>query len=158
MQYGSPSARSVPRAMTAWRVALALSIACFGFVQRGNAEVRISGTADALRMEAREATLEEALRALQASFNFQYGGAGALDGIVNGTYSGSLSRVVARLLAGRDYVMRGSADGFAVEIFGPDGPAKNRAVDAKPSIARTIPEAPKNCIYKDGDRVIPVEC
>src|ERR1700761_6265118 len=127
MSRSAPASKSWPVVNAAFGLALAAAI-CSG--APAAAEVRVSGTADALKMEAQGATLEEALRALQMSFQLQYGGTGALNGVVNGTYSGSVPHVVARLLEGRDYVIHASAGGFAVRILGPAGAPKIRAVDA----------------------------
>ncbi len=141
-----------------WRVCVALCIVCLGFARCASAEVVLSGTAEALRLEAREASLEDVLRALRTSFKFQYEGTAALDNIINGSYSGSLPRVVTHLLDGRNYVMRGTTGDLVVEIFGSGGAPKNRAVEAKPAPAKPMREPDKNCTYKDGDRIIPVEC
>ena len=83
------------------------------------AEVRVSGQADALIVETREASVEEILAALRASFNLHYRISGALNRVITGTYSGSLQRVVARLLEGHNYVMQASAGGGELIIFGP---------------------------------------
>ena len=87
---------------------LAISLAALvqAITQPVRAEVRISGQMDALKVEAREASVEEVLAALRASVNLQYRTSDALNRVMTGTYNGSLQRVVARLLEGRNYVMR----------------------------------------------------
>jgi hypothetical protein len=146
-------------------VLLALWTGCFGFAAPAQAEVRVSGGADAVTIETQEATLEQVLAALRASFRFRYRSTAALDRVINGTYSGSLSRVIARLLEDQSYVIQSSQNELAVVILGPSrpaqvagpvGPAASRAAGAAPPPAPTEPL--KECIYKDGDRVIPVEC
>lgn len=49
---------------------LAVETVCFSLLQPAGAEVRVSGPADALKIEARNATVDEVLCALQASFRF----------------------------------------------------------------------------------------
>ena len=134
-------------------VFLAIGILCFGFAQSVHAEVRVSGAADAVVIETRGATLEEVLRALQGSVKFRYHSTGALDGNVSGTYSGPLRRVIARLLENYNYVVRSSPNELQIEIL---GSSKHAQASAPPQASTS--SAPKDCQYKDGDRVIPVEC
>jgi hypothetical protein len=82
------------------------------------AEIRVSGAPEAVRIEAREASLEEVFRALVAKFELHYHAKVPLDRPVNGVFTGSLSRVMARLLEGYDYVVKRSADGTQVMILG----------------------------------------
>jgi hypothetical protein len=153
---GSISASSCG-ARNAIHIILALWFVCFGFAQSANAEVRISGAADALKIETRQATLDEVLRALRASFKFQYRSAEPPKGVISGTYSGSLRSVVTRLLEGNDYVMHDSKNNLEVAIFGPTiTPASNPASGT--ATAGVQAEPLKECQYKDGDRIIPVEC
>jgi hypothetical protein len=89
------------------------------FAQPVRADVRVTGQADALIVETREASVEEILAALRASFNLQYRTSGALNRVMTGTYTGSLQRVIARLLEGHNYVMQSSAGGSALIVFEP---------------------------------------
>ena len=89
------------------------------FAQPVRAEVRVSGQADAVIVETREASVEEVLAALRASFNLHYRISGALNRVMTGTYTGSLQRVIARLLEGHNYVMQASAGGGELIVFGP---------------------------------------
>lgn len=131
-------------ARTAPPIILALWLVCFGFPQFACAEVRISDVADALKIETRQASLDEVLRALRASFKFQYRSSEPPKGVVSGTYSGSLRSVVTRLLEGNDYVMHDSPDNLEVAIFAPTiTPAANQAGGAVP--AQMQPEPLKEC-------------
>jgi hypothetical protein len=134
-------------------VALAVCIFCFGFAQPVRAEVRVSGTADAVVIETRGATLDEVLKALQNSEKFRYYSDGALEGAVSGTYSGPLRRVVARLLDGHNYVFRHSPNDLEVVIFGSGEPTQ-----AGQSPQAGGPSPPRDCRYNDGVRIIAVEC
>jgi hypothetical protein len=109
------------------RVALVVCLACFGLAQSADAEVRVSGTANAVNVETQGATLDETLRALQSSFKFRYQGA-ALPDPISGTYSGSLRSVIARLLAGHDYILHTSSGELIVTLVGKN--AANAATTA----------------------------
>jgi hypothetical protein len=115
-------------------------------LQPAAAEVRISGRPDALRIEAQNATVDEVLRALQVSYKFRFQSSRAL----SGTYTGSLPRIVTRLLEGYDHVMRRSAGSVQVSIISADRPVAQ--------LQQRQIEPPKDCKYDDGFRVIPVEC
>jgi len=125
----------------------ALAIAGCGFAGPAGAEVRISGAADALRLEARNATLDEVLRALRATYKFRYHGSVATGAAVSGAYSGSLPRVVTRLLTGYNYVLRSSADGLDVSIITANGGAVQQVHDPQ-----------KDCTYNYNGRIVPVDC
>jgi hypothetical protein len=83
-----------------------------------SAEARIAGAPNAMRLEARDASVEEVLRALAARFNLHYQSKVPLERLVSGTFSGSLSRVVSRVLAGYDHVVKIGPDGLEVMILG----------------------------------------
>lgn len=103
--------RSVAFALAfGWSIALAPHPA--------DAETRISGNSDAIRVEVREASLEEVLAALEAKFNLRCRAKVPLGRAVNGVFSGSLSRVIARLLDGYDHVVKRGPDGIEVTILG----------------------------------------
>src|SRR5438445_7461094 len=67
------------------------------------AEVRVSGTAEALRIEARDAAVADVLSALNASLGLQFRSSAPLERRVSGTFAGSLRRVLARVLEGYDF-------------------------------------------------------
>jgi hypothetical protein len=149
-----PAPTSSPRARAGSHIVLVvLWLVCFGFAQFARAEVRVAGGADAVVIETRGASLEEVLKALQGTVKFRYHSTEALDGVVSGTYSGPLRRVITRLLEGRNYVFRNSPNDLDVVIFGSSGPAQ---VSGLPQVSG--PQPPKDCKYDDGTRVIPVEC
>ncbi len=151
VRYGTRVATSSPAARAASCLLLAVW-ACFGFAQSVNAEVRVSGGADDVKIEARKATLEEVLRALRDAFKLQYRGTIASGDVITGTYSGSLPKVVARLLQSQSYVLYGSGDGLHVVIFATSGAAARRVVGSAPIPQGANPT--KECKYNG----IPVEC
>jgi hypothetical protein len=96
------------------------------------AETQVAGEADALNVEAHDATVQEILDALSASFGLQYRTSTDLSRSASGTYKGSLREVITRLLDGYDFVVRKSDDHVEIAIIGSSGmtPA---AVAAQPS-------------------------
>jgi hypothetical protein len=109
-----------------WLAALTQVIA-----QPVQAEVRVSGHTDALKLEAREASVEEVLAALRASFKLQFHTSGAVNRVMTGTYTGSLRHVVARLFDGQNYVMRSSAGGIELIVFGPGGAGSSASASGR---------------------------
>jgi hypothetical protein len=81
------------------------------------AEVSIEGGPDALRLEAKGASLEDVLAALRASFNLRYHTSSALDGSITGTYRGPLARVASRLLGDYDFIIKRSAGNVEIFVF-----------------------------------------
>jgi hypothetical protein len=68
--------------------------------------IRIQGNAAAMRLDARHTTIVEVFAALHRTFGVSYNSWIVLDEDVNGTYSGSLRRVIARVLDGYNYVIK----------------------------------------------------
>jgi hypothetical protein len=99
-----------------------------------HAEVRVAGPIDSVRVEARDASVHEALAALSATFGLRVHTSAALDQPVSGTYQGSLQQVVARLLTGRDYVVTySSAGNVEIRILDPRNSSKLRPVVGRPA-------------------------
>ena len=68
--------------------------------------LRVRGDMAAVRLDARRTTIADALSALNAAFNMSYRSSIALDDEINGTYAGSLRRVLSRVLDGYNYVIK----------------------------------------------------
>lgn len=69
------------------------------------AQPEVRGNADAMQIDAQNASLGEVLTALRESFGVRYNGRAKLDGAISGSYSGPLQRVISRLLTGHNYLM-----------------------------------------------------
>lgn len=69
-----------------------------------HAEVRVQGNADAIRVEAHDATVAQVLTALKQQHDINVRG-GVGNKLVSGTFEGPLHYVLARLLEGHDYVI-----------------------------------------------------
>jgi hypothetical protein len=82
------------------------------------AEVRVQGSADAVRVEARDATGTEILAALASRFALSYRGSTDSRGF-NARFQGPLREVVKRVLDGYNYVINTNDDGLEVVVLGP---------------------------------------
>ena len=81
------------------------------------AEASITGDSDFMRVEARDAAVEEVMAALGASFGLRYRSTAPLGRRITGIYEGSLQRVVASLLDGYDFVVKTSTEGVEVMVY-----------------------------------------
>lgn len=82
------------------------------------ADVRVQGTVDAVRVEARDATGTQILAALAGRFALRY--RGSTDGRgFSGTFEGPLREVVKRVLDGYNFVINTKGDGLEVVVLGP---------------------------------------
>ena len=110
---------------TAMRIRNAvLSISAFGLLSAvptfAHAETHVGGEPAALRVEARNATLQEVLTALRSSFGLKIQASTSTDlnRSVSGTYNGSLREVITRLLDGYDFFVRKLGDDLEVVVVG----------------------------------------
>ena len=76
-----------------------------------------------VRIVARQASIAEVFAALQSKFRFRYNLAVSPERPVNGTITGPLHGVVARLLDGYDFVVKRAPDGVEVVRVAPRGTA-----------------------------------
>lgn len=104
------------------RGVLALALLC-AVSNPGRAEVLIEGDEAALRVIADQAPIGDVLAALKAKFRLRYRAVDS-DRQVSGTISGTLHRVVVRLLDGHDFVVQRSADGVDIVQIAPSGGAR----------------------------------
>src|ERR1700730_10577994 len=78
------------------------------------AEAKVEGNPDAVRVEARDATVDEVLSAIRTAFNLHYRTSTALDLSITGIYEGSLQRVISRVLEGYDFIVKSSPGNIEV--------------------------------------------
>ena len=96
---------------SASQLGAAILLACFLPAQDLRAETNITGERHAVRIEARDAPVQEILQALGENFGLQYRSATALTRRLTGIYEGPLHHVVRRLVDGYDFVIKvGPAD------------------------------------------------
>ncbi len=99
-------------------VAAPLSVVVLqAFLMSAHAAVQVSGAANALTLEASDASLEEVLAALGRSCGLQYRYPADFSRSVSGTFAGSLRQVLSRLLQGTNFVVESSASGTKVVIY-----------------------------------------
>jgi hypothetical protein len=85
------------------------------------AEVRVEGDPAAMRVTTSRETISEVLSALAAAHHFRYRTAVRLDASANAVYSGSLREVIARLLDGYNYVIKGNRGTIEINVTGRRG-------------------------------------
>jgi len=85
------------------------------------AEVSVKGEVRDVRVEARDATVAEILAALGERFALRYRGAPGTGGIT-GTFEGPLRQIVARVLAGYNYVIADHLDDIEVIVLSAGSP------------------------------------
>ena len=106
------------------------------------AETRVSGAGDAVRLEAQNATLGEALAALGAGLAPRYRNSTPLNRRVSGVYVGSLEHVVSRLLRGSDFIIKKSAEGVEVVLI-VDSAIGQRQNSPRPGLPSPPPGQPR---------------
>jgi len=81
-----------------------------------HAEVSVQGTPEVVHVEAKNASIEEVLRALHDAYGLNYQSDIPLGRQVSGTYEGSLPVVLTRLLDGNAFVLTRSENTVQVVI------------------------------------------
>jgi hypothetical protein len=90
------------------------------------AEIQVRGSPEAVTVEARDTSVEEILAALSRAFDMDYQSSVNLDKPLYGTYVGSLSRVLTRILQGYNFILKTENGSIAVTVVGrPYAPAAN---------------------------------
>lgn len=109
-------------------------------VEGASAEVRVSEAGGGqLRVEAHGATVRQVLDALRATRPIQLRTSNALTRTITGTYSGSLPRVLSRILDGYDHVVHSTATGTELEVLGP-----GNGVRAQAPVANSVTFVPSH--------------
>src|SRR5690349_12150070 len=118
---------------------------------RVQAEVRITATeGDAVTIEARDATLRDVLDALAKTHKLDFSSSDPLSRRVAGTYSGSLQRVLLRLLYGYNVVMRVSPSGTKLTVVGLSSARLVRAA----AVAYARPAGPRSNVDLDEEKAM----
>jgi hypothetical protein len=81
------------------------------------AEVHVSGSKGAVTVQAKNASLEDIIAAVNSALNVKISMVPAINNTVTGTYSGSLRRVFARMLAGHNYALSSLGDQIKIIII-----------------------------------------
>jgi len=102
------------------------------------AEVNVTGDSNAVKIEANDASIEDVMSALGASFGLQYRGTATLDRRITGSYRGTLQYVIRRVLDGYDFIMKTNVDDIEVTVL------TSKAGEARASAA--VPPVPTSGI------------
>lgn len=116
------------------RAAILLGVALAIATTPAVAELRVRGSAEAVRIEARDTSVAEILSALSRALNMHYQSSANLDKRLSGTYAGPLSRVLARVLDGYNFVLKTDNGSVALTVLG----APNAAAAVTPSAPRVV--------------------
>ena len=109
---------------------------------RAGAEVRVQQSADEVRVEARGATVAEILAALGEHYAVHYRGT-PVGSDLTATFEGPLRRVVIRVLAGNDYVIRRGGNGLEVIVLGRASPGPSPPESPGTGVRARNPFIPK---------------
>jgi hypothetical protein len=99
-------------------IAMAVLLAWCLSGEHAEAEVRLSGTPDRVVLTTDDATIAEILTALRTAFDTAVTLKGATARKFTGTYIGSPSQVLSRVLKGEDYILRSASDGISIRLLG----------------------------------------
>jgi hypothetical protein len=116
---------------SAWRLgaaALIWALSC----QCCAAEVRLSGTADRMVLQANDASIGEVVDALRSAFDLPIEVSGDSPRRLTGRYSGSVRQVLLRLLQNEDYVTRFAPDRVSIRLVGVSAAAAHAAAASSP--------------------------
>jgi hypothetical protein len=144
-------------ALVARSAGIAATLVLLGSVPAA-AEVRMSGTREALRLEGGGAPLQEVLEALHRRYGISYRGVAGIERTVTATYTGSLRQVIAWLLNGQNFIVRSSHGDLDVVVLGSDQAVRVAGGRSTASPAAAPPRQPTaeaeptpSGIWRDGD-------
>src|SRR5258706_12247157 len=100
------------------------------------AEMQVRGTPEAVRIEARDAPVEEILAALSRAFGMHYQLSDHLDKRVSGTFVGPLPRVVTRILDGYNFILKTDNGSIAVTVVGTPNAAAAAPASSGPKVVQ----------------------
>src|SRR5262249_37095861 len=108
-----------------------------------HAEAQVKGSAEAVRIETQNSSIEEILAALGDSFDLRYRSSANLAKQLSRAYEGPLKGVGGRVLEGYDFVLRNNKGKIEITVLGTRGAAPAAAV-ASNSVKEspTAPAAP----------------
>src|SRR5262249_48763295 len=118
---------SLKRTFLDWQGCAALAIA-IATASPVHADVRVTGDVTAVRVEATRSNVAQVLSALESVFRLRVNTSVTLDRSVGGSFTGSLTEVVSRLLEGHNYFIRRQAGEIEVTVVGVKG---DRAIAAE---------------------------
>lgn len=107
------------------------------------AEMQVRGSPEAVRIDVRDAPVEEVLAALSRTFGMHYQLSTKLDKRLSGTYAGSLRRVVMRILDGYNFILKTDDGSIVVTVLGtPSAAAAAVAGSSAPKVVGQLAAQP----------------
>jgi hypothetical protein len=114
------------------------------------AETRVTGAVEAVRLEAGDATVDEAFAALGAAFGLRYRSPGALDRRITGIYEGPIEHVISRLLVGYNFIIiTSSGSAQVIVVDNPSAAIEHNPTPAVQSIGATSTPQAKAAHFRD---------
>ena len=107
-----------------FRAVLTIAISLIRLAPVG-AETQIRGSQDDLQVSIQNGSIKEVLDALSGNFNLSYRIPSISNLNISGVYTGTLYRVLTRILDGNDYVVETSDNGIKIIIIGVSGTTAN---------------------------------
>ena len=111
------------------------TLLCCCFAAAASAEVQVDGSLTAVRIKASGEALSDVLSTFAAAFALRYRSAVPLPQPVTGSYAGSLSQVMARLLTGYNYVIIHDQEVTEIVVVGESGGTAVAAKSDLPVVA-----------------------
>jgi hypothetical protein len=112
-----------------------------------HAAVEVRGTSELVQVVAHNAKLHEVLSALAATLkSLNYRGTN-LDGVINGTFKGSVQDVLGLILSGYDYVITTQDAAMLIVVIG-----RSASVAIAPALGTVAPIAPATPLPQVGRR------
>jgi hypothetical protein len=113
------------------------------------AEVKLIRSQDGIILEANNATLSEIVSAVKSGLKMNINIVGPVTQTYTGVYSGSIHRVLSRLLSGRNYIIKNDLAGINIVLLGenrysPDSNSTAQAAGAEHEIAKSNSAAELN--------------
>ena len=109
------------------------------------AELRVGGNANAVTIDAQNTPIREILDTLGKTFDVRFQSTANLEKQITGTYEGSLSKVLIRILEGYSVVMKTSKEGIQVTVLGTKNASGVAAAAVSPAstvaVADTVAQA-----------------
>jgi hypothetical protein len=109
------------------------------------AELRVGGNANAVTIDAQNTPIREILDTLGKTFDVRFQSTANLEKQITGTYEGSLSKVLIRILEGYSVIMKTSKEGIQVTVLGTKNASGVAAAAVSPAstvaVADTVAQA-----------------
>jgi len=113
------------------KVAALIALLLIAMASPAQAEVHVSGNAQAVRIEAQDVVLDDVLSALNQKLDLKYRTAVPLQKRINGTYEGPVRQVLSRLLDGYDFFVKDAGGAIEVVVIGSAKAGDSRAVTSR---------------------------